>query len=286
MRNYTPRPKTGLPQKKPKTQLKRTRIKPRSDKAIKEIKDGEGMLDFFIEVWNSRKSGQLFVARDYATAEEWREHTSQYRVDCVTYMPILHMEPANFMHVLTKRRYSRWKKVYKNICMGSFETHQIQEFQAKSKLVEHGPGGFWFNEYKEKLKEEITMSNKHTPIKQWIEDAESKASIESPLYNAKHGFKNGCYQLLTYLGLQDINDPKNHIRHLEFRANEGLQTSKELEDFKENAERLSLKYSFKIESLEAENERLKELLKKIVHSEEFKQCHNLKILAKQALKGE
>ena len=110
---------------------------------------------------------------------------------------------------------------------------------------------------------EVTMSNKHTPIKQWIEDAESKASIESPLYNAKHGFKNGCYQLLTYLGLQDINDPKNHIRHLEFRANEGLETSKEFEDFKENAERLSLKYSFKIESLEAENERLKAALTNI-----------------------
>lgn len=157
-RDYTPRPKQGLPQKKPKTPLKRTRIKPRSDKAIKEIKDGEGMLDFFIEVWNSRKSGQLFVARDYASAEEWRAHTSQYRVDCVTYEPIVNMVPANFMHVLTKRRYSRWKKVQKNICMGSFETHQIQEFSAKSKLIELGPGGFWFLEYKQILKEEYEKS--------------------------------------------------------------------------------------------------------------------------------
>ena len=153
MRNYTPRPKTGLPQKKPKTPLKRTRIKPRSDKAIKEIRDGEGMLDFFIEVWNSRKSGKLFVARDYATAEEWRAHTAQYRVDCVTYEPIVNMVPANFMHVLT-RRHTKWKREPKNICLGHFLTHRIQEHGVSNQLIELGPGGFWFLEYKQILKEE------------------------------------------------------------------------------------------------------------------------------------
>jgi hypothetical protein len=42
--------------------------------------------------------------------------------------------------------------------MGSFETHQIQEFSAKSKLIELGPGGFWFLEYKQILKEEYEKS--------------------------------------------------------------------------------------------------------------------------------
>jgi hypothetical protein len=108
------------------------------------------------------------------------------------------------------------------------------------------------------------MDSKQTPIEQWIEENRLKYDISEQKriggIAAIH-FSDACKELLTYLGLQDINDPKNHIRHLEFRANEGLQTSKELEDFKENAERLSLKYSFKIESLEVENERLKSVLK-------------------------
>lgn len=121
---------------------------------------------------------------------------------------------------------------------------------------------------------EVTMSNKHTPIEQWIEENQDRICVEMkdvmPFVLPEkvepyviEAIEYGFEELLTYLGLQDIDDPKNHIRHLEFRANEGLQTSKELEDFKENAERLSLKYSFKIESLEAENERLKAALTNI-----------------------
>lgn len=153
MRDFTPRPKKGLPPKKPKSNLKRTPIKKKSAKALKAIKEGEGMLDFFVGIWMQRKPGKLFEPRQYTSAEEWREHTSQYRVCCVTYQPITNMVPGNFMHVLTKN-HSKFKKDPKNICLGTYETHQIQEFQPKSKLIEHGPGGFWFWEYKQKLKEE------------------------------------------------------------------------------------------------------------------------------------
>lgn len=152
-RDYTPRPKQGMPPKKQPKQLKRTPIKQRSSKKLKEIEEGEGMLDFFIEVWNSRKSGKLFVAREYATVEEWREHTSQYRVDCITYLPIVNMVPANFMHVLTKNK-TKFKKEPRNICMGYAFTHHIQEFGTQKQLIGHGPGGFWFIEYKQVLKEE------------------------------------------------------------------------------------------------------------------------------------
>jgi hypothetical protein len=108
-----------------------------------------------------------------------------------------------------------------------------------------------------------TMSNKHTPIEQWIEEKSNDYSNAFYYGTVKNAYSSACIDLLDYLGLQDIVDPKNNIRHLEFRANEGLEISKEFEDFKENVERLSLKYSFKIESLEAENEKLKEALKEI-----------------------
>ena len=152
-RNYDPRPKPERSPKKQPKPLKRTTIKQRSEKKLKEIENNEGMLAFFVLEWTKRKSGSGFIEREYATVEEWREHTSQYRVCCVTYESLPLFMPGQMMHVLTKN-YSRWKKESKNICCGKYEIHQIQEFGTRNQLIEAGPGGFWFAEYKEELKEE------------------------------------------------------------------------------------------------------------------------------------
>jgi len=154
---FNPRPKAkDLPGYVPKEKKQKPIRKVSEKKSIKNEVEG-GMLLFFIKVWNSRLPGDQFEKREYSSVEEWRDHTSKYRVDCVTYEPIKHMMPGCFMHVLTKN-HTEWTKNPRNICMGSFDTHQVQEFEPKSKLVERGPGGFWFNEYKEELKAEYART--------------------------------------------------------------------------------------------------------------------------------
>lgn len=152
---FNPQPKKGIPQKKPKAPLKRTRIKYKKV----EPKEHQSMLKFFIDIWGARLSGSLFIPREYINVEEWRQHTSQHRVDCITYEPIHNMIVHNFMHVLTKR-HTKWKYEPKNICMGTMDTHHIQEFMPKSKLIEHGPGGKWFLLYQETLKSEYESLTK------------------------------------------------------------------------------------------------------------------------------
>ena len=151
---FNPRPKLKDSPDYVTKEKKRTPIKQRSAKKIKEMETDQGMLKFFIQIWNSRKPCTDFKPREYATVEDWREHTSQYRVDCVTYEPIRNMVPQNFAHVLSKQTYGKWRKETKNICLMSMESHALQEFSTKSKLIEQGEGGFFFYEYQELLKQE------------------------------------------------------------------------------------------------------------------------------------
>lgn len=131
------------------------------------------------------------------------------------------------------------------------------------------------------------MSQVKTEIEKWIE----KEGLNYNEPNSTNKYVLGMYRMLTYLGLSDIHDPKNHIRHLEFRANEGLEVSKEFEDFKENAERLSLKYTFKIElqeeqiaQLKAENTELKEGIQKL--TTQINELHSMVKSRYDLIKGE
>lgn len=142
---FRPKPKGGLKPKKEKAPLKRV--------AIKKKQSRDGMLKFFIEIWMGRLPGDQFEKREYTSVEDWRQHTSQYRVCCVTYETLHYPVAGSFMHVLTKG-HTKWKKNPDNICLGLYRTHQIQEFEGEQKLIEHGEGGKWFIEYKNKLKSE------------------------------------------------------------------------------------------------------------------------------------
>lgn len=159
-RNYTPRPKTGMPQKKPYPGLKRTAIKRVSVKKQKEDKEDGGLIKLFVDIWTERKPGSRLPPMPEITClQDWMDYVSPYRVCFVTLEPIINMVPGNFLHVLTKN-HSKWKKNPRNIVLGTFAIHQLQEFRVKNLLIEAGPGGFWFWELRDLLKQEY----EHGPL--------------------------------------------------------------------------------------------------------------------------
>jgi hypothetical protein len=96
------------------------------------------------------------------------------------------------------------------------------------------------------------MENK-TSIQEWIEEIISELIIEAgedptqvnnPIYwELRAAAKNSCNELLTYLGLQDVEDPKKWVDDVKI----GLADYDSLE--------------FQLSELRAENERLREALK-------------------------
>jgi len=97
------------------------------------------------------------------------------------------------------------------------------------------------------------MSNKHTPIEQWIDENTFICNVV-------------CKKLLTYLGLQDQPDPKKWVEQMkQVDSFDILQMAKANSD------------------LQAENERLREALKHIKAGTIEQFCHDL---ANEALKGE
>lgn len=143
-RDYTPRPKVGMPPKKPYKGIKRTAIKVKRKK--------EGMLSFMVENWNNRLPGQWYEVREYKDAQDWFDHTSKYRVCCVTYLPLQEFNVGSCMHVLTKHN-TRFKTEHFNLVLGQYSVHQAQEFASHDKLEKLGPGGKWFWEYQQLLRE-------------------------------------------------------------------------------------------------------------------------------------
>ena len=147
MRNYTPRPKTGLPQKKPKTPLKRTRIKP------KKVEPQHNLLILFQRMWLSRISGQNFVSvkHEFKDMEEWLHWVQQYRVCAVTYKPIRAFNVWNYAHVLA-RQFKRFREQDFNILMMSERAHTLYDTGSREKFLEHGPGAKFVLEYHDHLK--------------------------------------------------------------------------------------------------------------------------------------
>jgi len=147
MRNYTPRPKTGLPQKKPKTPLKCTRIKP------KKVEPQHNLFILFNRIWLSRMSGKNFVSvhHEFSNMDEWLHWVQQYRVCAVTYRPIREFNVWNYAHVLA-RQFKRYREQDFNILMMSERAHTLYDKGTREKFLEHGPGAKFVLEYHDHLK--------------------------------------------------------------------------------------------------------------------------------------
>jgi hypothetical protein len=107
------------------------------------------------------------------------------------------------------------------------------------------------------------MEKETTPIEKWIEES-TKEHTRDIGYQAT--FVSGCNRTLTYLGLSDIPDPKKWVE--ERKANM----------YKETLAKIDLdKFNFegRCKQLEAENEKLKEILSELRYFSNLHLDHSL-----------
>jgi hypothetical protein len=147
MRDYTPRPKKGMPEKKPKTPLKRVGIK------TKPVRDDRNLMKVFVDNWQKRLSGNKFEAKTYKDCLEWFDHTSKYKVCAITYQPIYHFTVWHFLHVLT-RNHTKLRESHSNIVMGSMDVHKEFDHGTRARLLKMGPGANFLLEYKDFIKQQ------------------------------------------------------------------------------------------------------------------------------------
>lgn len=146
MRDYTPRPKKGMPQKKPKAPLKRTRIK------YKKVDPEHNLMSLFQKIWLNRLSGANFVSEkhEFTDMDEWLRWVQQYRVCCVTYKPIRAFNVWNYAHVLA-RQFKRFREQDFNILMMSERAHTLYDQGSREKFLALGPGAKFVLEYHDHL---------------------------------------------------------------------------------------------------------------------------------------
>jgi hypothetical protein len=116
------------------------------------------------------------------------------------------------------------------------------------------------------------MEHNNTPIEQWIEESnpyDSQVPVKA--------FNYGCNKLLTYLGLQDLSDPKKWLEEMKFEISEWNLYAKSVDEqiidrnslidklmaennqYKKAIAEQAIDYQKTIDKLDAEIIRLKEL---------------------------